>query len=98
MTIIAEYSNTHIPCFTPICFVPFCLNGPYQCTLLNLHPLTYSLMPFGWLHSIVPTPYFLWEYHLLFMPFLFMSSFSGTQLGCKTRPLLISTVASHTLP
>ena len=35
---------------------------------------------FHWLHSIMPTPYFWWEYHFLFMP-----SFSRRQLALNTR-------------
>jgi hypothetical protein len=37
-------------------------------------------MPFGWLHSILLTPYFWWEYRFRFMP-----TFSGMQLECATR-------------
>jgi hypothetical protein len=59
---------------------PFCFN-----TLSNLHqflicPLTFGLMPFGWLHSIMLNPYFWGKYH-----FLFMFTSSEMQLGHKTR-------------
>jgi len=38
------------PCFTPICFMLFWFNGPCQFTqFLNLCPLIFGLMAFGWL-------------------------------------------------
>ena len=40
-----------------ICFMPFCLNTPHQYTSLhNLCPPIFSLMPFGWLLLVTPTP------------------------------------------
>jgi hypothetical protein len=56
--------NTHCitpsPCFTPICFMPFCFNTPRQFPPppFNLCPPIFSLMPFGWLRSIMLTPCF----------------------------------------
>ena len=75
------YDYQH-PCTTPKpCFTPFCLNTPCQFTpLLNLHPLNFGLMPFGWPRSIKLTAYFWQEYY-----FLFMLTFPGIQLWHKTR-------------
>jgi hypothetical protein len=53
--------------------------------LLNMCSLTFRLTPFGWSRSMTLTPYISWEYHFSFKPFLFMPTFSGTQLGRKTR-------------
>jgi len=46
-------------------------------------------MPFGWLQSITQSPYLWWTYHLQFTSFWFTTTFSGTQLGRKTRAVLI---------
>jgi hypothetical protein len=69
------------PCFTPIHFIHFYCNNFYQFrTLLNLRSIICSLTPFGWLRSFTLSPYFWWEYCVLFTP-----TFSGGQLGRKTR-------------
>ena len=47
--------------------------------------LIFRLTPFGWPRSFTLTPYISWEYHISFKPFLFTPTFSGTQLGRKTR-------------
>jgi hypothetical protein len=74
------------PCFMPDCFMPFYFNAPYQYTpVLNLNPLIFSLMPFGWFNCICLS-LFLREYHFLLMPFWFIPTFSGKQLVYKTRP------------
>jgi hypothetical protein len=40
-------------------FTPFCFNAPCQFTpLRNLHSLNFGIMPFGWMCSIMLTPYF----------------------------------------
>jgi hypothetical protein len=68
------------PCFTPVLFIPFFLNVPYQLTLLNLRLIVFGLTPFGRLRSSRLTPCF-WEgYNILFTP-----TYSWTQLGRKTR-------------
>jgi hypothetical protein len=64
------------PCFVFLCFNASCQFTPF----LNLHCFIFGLTPFGWLCSIILTPYFWWKYH-----FLFTLTFSGMQLGCKTR-------------
>jgi hypothetical protein len=61
------------------CCMPFCFNATYQFTL-NLHSLIFSLTPLGCLCSITLTPNTWWEYHFWLTP-----TFSGTQLGRKTR-------------
>jgi len=63
----------------------FCINAPYQYTpLLNLRPFIFSLTPFGWMRSITPTPYFLWDSHFLFTCFNY-AHFLGIQLWRETR-------------
>lgn len=58
------------PCFMPVCFVPFCSNSPYQFTsLLNLHHVIFSLMPFGWFICIYLSLFFFWEKYFLFVIF-----------------------------
>ena len=53
-----HYNITHTAlalCLT--CFMSFCSNTPHQYTSLHtLHPLIFSLMPFGWLLSVTPAP------------------------------------------
>jgi hypothetical protein len=69
------------PCFACICCMPSCFNVSWQFTpLFSLLTLIFSLTPFARLYSILLTPYFRWEYHSLFMP-----TFLGMRLGCKTR-------------
>jgi len=75
---------TPSPSFTLVCFMPLCFNVPCQFTpRLNIHPVIFGLTPVGW-------SYFHWFESLLckyfiFLPFWFISTFSGTQLGHKTR-------------
>jgi len=74
------------PCFTPICFMPFGFNAPCQFTqFLNLCPLIFGLMVFGWLFTVMLTPYSWWAYHFLFMPLQFMHPFSRTWLWHETQ-------------
>jgi hypothetical protein len=69
------------PSLTPVCFTPFCFNVPCQFTpLLNLCSFIFGVAPFGLLCSIMLTPYFWWEYCFWFISFLFMPTFSRTQL------------------
>jgi hypothetical protein len=50
------------PYFTPHWFTSFCFNDLCNYTsFLNLLPLIIGVTPFGWLHSITLTLYFLWE-------------------------------------
>jgi hypothetical protein len=75
------------PCTIPLfnaCFT----SAPELCLpvmLLNMCSLIFCLTPFGWPRSITLTPYISWEYHFSFKPFLCTPTFSGTQLGRKTR-------------
>lgn len=50
----------------------------------NFHSLIFNLTPLGWLHYILLTTYFSWEYNFPFTPFWFMPTISEMQLGCKT--------------
>jgi hypothetical protein len=74
--------NTPRPCFMPICSTSFCFNALYQFTPFpNLNTVTFSLTPYDWLIS---------TYLSLFhenMPFLFMPTIPGIQLGRKTRTM-----------
>jgi hypothetical protein len=64
----------------------FCFNTTCQFTpFLLLHSRIFGLRPSGWPSFIMLTPYFWCNYHFLFMPFRFTSSFSSMQLGCQTR-------------
>lgn len=77
-----EKINTLRPCFMPICSTSFCFNALYQFTPLpNLNTVIFSLTPFDWLIST----YLSLSYGN--MPFLFMLTLSGIQLGHKTRKL-----------
>jgi hypothetical protein len=82
-------SCTHGPCFTH-----FCHNTTCHYTLLYyLHPLFFSIMPFGWQHPITLTPvssvisYMKLIFYLCH--FLFTFTLLETQLGCKTRACCI---------
>jgi hypothetical protein len=63
-------------------YTPFCFVTPFQfTTILNLQPLVFGLTPFGW---------FIYIYFMFLMGILFRitPTFWGTQLWCKTRPVL----------
>jgi len=64
---LLKVSDARIPCFMLFFNIPF-----QYAPLLNLCPLIFSWLPFGWLHSDMLTPYLslylLWEYHVLFTP------------------------------
>lgn len=47
----------------------------------NLHPLIFILTPVDWLHSLMLTPYFWWEYQSWFIPFWFAPTFSECNQG-----------------
>lgn len=54
-----EIENMSRSCFAPVCFV-FFFNAPYQFTLLlNLFPLIFGLMFFGWFVSIYCSSFFI---------------------------------------
>jgi hypothetical protein len=67
------------------CFMPFCFNTPCQFTpLFNLFLFVFGLTL--WLvYFHLLKPFFIWEYNFFFIPFWIMPTFSGTQLGYKTR-------------
>ena len=49
-----QYSGTLRSCFTPVCFMSYCCNAPYQFTPLpNKCPLIFILMLFGWFIDIL---------------------------------------------
>jgi hypothetical protein len=53
-TLHLQYSSTLRPCFTPVCFMSYCYNAPYQCTPLpNVCPLIFNLMLFDWFLAIL---------------------------------------------
>lgn len=72
---------TRRPYFMHICLTPNCCYASYQFTPFHV---IFGVTPFGWLLSILLTSYFWWECHFSFTPFWFMSTFTGTQLACKT--------------
>ena len=61
-------------------FYAFISNTPCQVTLLNLCSLIFGRTPFDWLRSFTLTSYFGEGYR-----FRLTTTFSGTQLGHKTR-------------
>ena len=89
-TIHFQDLGTLRPCFTPVCFMPFCFNAPYQFTPLpNLCPLIFSLMLSGWFISILtllPCENIIFYLSLFNLCPLF---FLGTWLGHNTRPWCI---------
>jgi hypothetical protein len=45
------------------CFTPFCCNAPCHFTqLLNLRSYIFGLTPFGWMHSITLTSFFIYAF------------------------------------
>jgi hypothetical protein len=79
------------PCFTHICFIPFGFNAPCQFThFLNLCLLIFDLMVFGWLFTVMLTPYSWWAHHFLFMPLQFTHYFSGIRLWHETQAWCIA--------
>ena len=86
MSLIVCDSPTPRPYFMPVCFTPSCFNTPCRFTPL----LTSSHFWFDDLWLVYfHLPFFsppLREYHFWFTPFIFTPTFSGTQLGRKTRP------------
>jgi hypothetical protein len=89
-----NYVEKWLSCAPSPCFMPFCYNISCQFTPLNLRYFIFGLTPFGWLHSSMLTPYFSWGYDFLCAPSSFMPSFSGMQLGHKTRAGCIVTFQS----
>jgi hypothetical protein len=87
-TAVGIHNIARLPYFTLVYFKPFCFNAPCQSKLLNLRPH----FPFKalWLVYFHLLKHFWWEYHFWFAP-----TFSGTKLGCKTRPGVILYVGEH---
>jgi len=56
--------------------------GNKEKKILNLCPVIFGVMLFGWFISIY--------FSLWFMSFLFTSTFSGTQVECKNRASIYS--------
>jgi len=72
-------------------FDAFCFNAPYLFTpLLDLRLYVFGSGP--WLCIRIYVKFFLWEYYILVATFLFTPTFSGTQLGRKTRPWCIAMI------
>lgn len=74
---LSPYFTLHL--FTSFCFNNLCYYTPF----LNLLPLIFGVMPFGWLHSIALTFYFLTECHFLYTPFWFMPNYNKGITVCK---------------
>ena len=72
--------NTPRPWFTPVCFTPFVLLTPPT----NWHQLMYAFS-FPVERPLAGLFPFIWVCFILLYHFLFMPTFSGTQLGRKTR-------------
>lgn len=82
--------NTPRPCFMFICSTAFCFNVLYQLEPFpNLNTVIFSLTPFDWL-----TPTYLSLFYGN-MPFLFMPTLTGIQLGHKTRTLCTLFLKMH---
>jgi len=68
------------PMFYTLCFMTLCFNT----LLLNFHSLS-ILTPFGWLRSIMHTPYFWWEYHFQFIIFWFNAVRAGVHVFMRSQ-------------
>jgi hypothetical protein len=74
----------------------FCFNATYQFTpLLNLRPLIFALMPFGWLICIY-LKLVLMGYHFWFTTVYLRPHFQEHNLGRKTRVWCNSVSTFHT--
>jgi hypothetical protein len=80
----SETSNTPALVLHPLVLRIFTFKAACQFTRhLNLFSLFFGFTLFGWLNFITFNSYFCWEYNL------FRLTFSGTQLGHKTRAIYV---------
>jgi hypothetical protein len=72
--------STPYPCLKPVSLELY-----LPILLLSMCYLIFRLTSFGWPRSITPAPCISWQYDFSCKPFLITPTFSGRQLGRKTR-------------